>query len=264
MQVSTPLCTRPIGTSEASSPEDAIIVPEETSPPKPVRILIVDDHPAVREGLAQRIATHPDLTVCGEAADVAEALGLIVSLQPDVAIIDIALREGNGIDLVKRIRARACPVRMLVLSMYDDTLFGRRALRAGAMGYINKAEATDKIIDAIRRVLEDKVYLSEPMVAQMLTRTVGNKEKGPQSAVELLSDRELEVFKLIGQGRGTQEIADAMHLSGKTVETYRSRIKEKLELNSAVELVQRAVLWTLQGTADPITDRQKGAASEQT
>jgi DNA-binding NarL/FixJ family response regulator len=222
-----------------------MLLADKKNPTKQAKVLIVDDHPVVREGLAQRIALDPELTVCGEAADVAEALRLVASQQPDVAIIDIALRESNGIDLIKRIKARADSVRMLVLSMYDDALFARRALRAGAMGYINKAQVTGKIIEAIHRVLEDRVYLSEQVVEQMLTRTVGGKEEGQQhTEVELLSDRELEVFKYIGQGMSTHQIAEKMHLSLKTVETYRARIKEKLDLKSATELIQRAVLWT--------------------
>jgi len=212
----------------------------------PAKVLIVDDHPAVREGLAQRIALQPDLEVCGEAADVAEALQQVANQRPDIAIIDISLRDSNGIDLIKPIKARDASVRMLVLSMYDDVLFARRALRAGAMGYINKAHATDKILEAVRRVLEDKVYLSEQVVDQMLTRRIGtSNDDAERSEVEILSDRELEVFKFIGQGASTQEIAEKMHLSQKTVETYRARIKEKLDVKNATELIKRAVLWSL-------------------
>ena len=208
------------------------------------RILIVDDHPVVREGLAMRISRHADLEVCGNADDVAAALQLVATTNPDVAIIDIALKTGNGIDLIKRIKARNDSVRMLVWSMYNETLYAERALRAGAMGYINKEHATDKIIEAIRRVLDGKVYLSEPMADQILHRAVGRgSERVERSPVEGLSDRELEVFQLIGQGLDTHQVAEKMRLSAKTVETYRARIKEKLNLSSGPELIRRSVQW---------------------
>ena len=211
------------------------------------RVLIVDDHPAVREGLALRIGGQPNLEVCGEAADVAEALRLVVSEKPDVAIIDIALRNGNGIDLIKRIKAREEDVRMLVWSMYSDSLYAERALRAGALGYINKENATDQIITAICCVLEGKVYLSEPMTGQLLGRLVhGGEEPIQRSPITTLSDRELEVFQLIGQGLDTREIAEKMSVSPKTVETYRARIKEKLNLHSSVDLLRHALQWVIE------------------
>ncbi|MBY0525897.1 MAG: response regulator transcription factor [Gemmataceae bacterium] len=214
---------------------------------KPARILIVDDHPAVREGLAIRISRHADMAVCGEAADVAEALQMVASARPDVAIIDIALKTGNGIDLIKRIKAHNPTVRMLVLSMYNETLYAERALRAGALGYITKGSDTDKVIDAIRRVRHGKVYLSEPMAEELLSRVVGGEARhGDGPPVENLSDRELEVFELIGQGMSTHQIADKMRLSPKTVETYRSRIKEKLNVKYSTELMQRAVQWVME------------------
>ncbi len=214
-------------------------------------MLIVDDHPAVREGLAIRISRHPDLTVCGEASDVAEALQLVASARPDVAIIDIALKTGNGIDLIKRIKAHNPGVHLLVLSMYNETLYAERALRAGALGYINKGSDTDKVIEAIRRVRDGKVYLSEPMAQEILSRVVGGggdaRPGGVEgSPVDGLSDRELEVFELIGQGMSTHQIAEKMRLSPKTVETYRSRIKEKLNVRYGTELMQRAVQWVIE------------------
>lgn len=211
------------------------------------RVLIVDDHPVVREGLALRISQQPDLEVCGSAADVAEALHLATTTQPDVAIIDIALKTGNGIDLIKRIKAHGVPVRMLVLSMYNESLYAERVLRAGAMGYINKENAPDQIINAIRQVLAGNVYLSESMIKRVLHRAVGEtNESGVHSDMESLSDRELEVFKLIGQGMNTIQIAETMHLSIKTVETYRARIKQKLNLSTMSELIQRATVWALE------------------
>jgi DNA-binding NarL/FixJ family response regulator len=208
------------------------------------KVLIVDDHPAVREGLGVLISRQPDLEVCGEAADVTEALRLLRITNPDVAIIDISLRNGNGIDLIKRIQARQVAPRLLVWSMHADALYAERALRAGALGYINKGEATDKIIDAIHRVLEGKVYLSDVMSERMLHRSVGQLGKQAEgSPVEGLSDRELEVVELLGQGVDTRRIAQKMSVSRKTVETYRARIKDKLHLDSGTELIHWAVQW---------------------
>jgi DNA-binding NarL/FixJ family response regulator len=220
---------------------------ETTTAPRAARVLIVDDHPAVREGLGIRIARQADLEVCGEASDLAEALERVASIRPDVVVVDISLKSGNGIDLIKRIKAHDPSIRMLVWSMHPEALYAERALRAGALGYITKEQATDKIIEAIRRVLEDKVYLSEAMAEQVLNRAVGRTgERAGGSPVECLSDRELEVFQLIGQGLDTQKIAENMQVSPKTVETYRARIKEKLSLNKANELIQRAVQWVME------------------
>jgi len=213
----------------------------------PAKVLIVDDHPAVREGLAMRIDRQPDMKVCGEAADVPEALHFVAETQPDVAIIDIALKNGNGIDLIKRIKTHNESLRMLVCSMYGETLYADRALRAGAMGYITKEHATDKIIEAIRRVLEGKIYLSDEMAEKLLHRAVGQgATRLARSPLEKLSDRELEVFQLIGQGVDTHQIAERMRVSAKTVETYRARIKEKLRIGNRIELVQRAVQWVME------------------
>jgi DNA-binding NarL/FixJ family response regulator len=211
------------------------------------RVLIVDDHPAVREGLALRISRQDNLEVCGEAADVVEALHLVASTSPDIAVIDIMLQNGNGIDLIKRIKSRYDSVRMLVWSMYSESLYAERALRAGASGYINKEQATSQIIAAIQQVLEGKIYVSGPLGEQLLNRALGKGRAGlSESPVETLSDRELEVFQHLGRGLDTQQIAERMHVSPKTVETYRSRIKEKLELSGANELISRAVQWVLE------------------
>jgi DNA-binding NarL/FixJ family response regulator len=211
------------------------------------RVLIVDDHPAVREALALRIGRQPDLEVCGEAADIGEALRLVADTKPDVAVVDISLKTGSGIDLIKRIKAHNDNVRILVWSMHGESHYAERALRAGALGYINKDQATDKIVEAIRRVLENKIWLSETMAERMLQRTVGaGQRESERSSVEDLSDRELEAFELMGQGQTTEQIAAKMHISPKTVETFRARIKEKLGLNNITELVQHATQWVME------------------
>ena len=220
---------------------------EKTPSKQAAKVLIVDDHPAVREGLAIRISRQPDLEVCGEAGDVAGALQLVAATDPDVAVIDIALKTGNGIDLIKRIKARNGSIRMLVWSMYNESLYAERALQAGAMGYVNKEQATDQIIAAIRRVLDGKVYLSEAMADQVLRRAVGGRTQPlKRSPAEILSDRELEVFQLMSEGLDTERIAEKMRVSPKTVETYRARIKEKLHLSTGPELIRRAVEWRVE------------------
>jgi DNA-binding NarL/FixJ family response regulator len=212
------------------------------------RVLVVDDHPAVREALAIRIAGEADLQVCGEAADLAEAIQLAGSTDPDVAVIDLALKSGSGIDLIKRLRDRNEKLLMIVWSMYSEDLFAERALRAGARGYINKEQATSKIIDAIRAVLKGKVYLSQAMTDKLVRRAVGpaSRSGSPGLAIDSLSDRELDVFRLIGEGVKTAEIAARLHLSIKTIETYRDRIRAKLGLNDGIELARRAVLWMME------------------
>jgi DNA-binding NarL/FixJ family response regulator len=211
------------------------------------RVLIVDDHPAVREALALRIGRQPDLEVCGEAADTSEALRLVAEARPDVAVIDISLKTGNGIDLIRRVRDRDDRVRMLVWSMHSESLYAERALRSGAMGYITKDQATDRIVEAIRRVLEGKVWLSEAMAEQMLQRAVGaGRHEAKHSPLDALADRELDVFRLIGQGVKTAEIAERLHLSVKTVETYRDRIRQKLDLEDGAKLTHYATNWVLE------------------
>jgi DNA-binding NarL/FixJ family response regulator len=214
---------------------------------KRAKILIVDDHPAVREALAARIERQPDLAVCGEAAKASEALRLVAETQPDVAVVDITLESGNGIDLIKRIKVHNDLVRILVWSMHSESLYAERALRAGALGYIEKDQATDKIVEAIRRVLAGKVYLSDAMAERMLHRVIGGgREDIGRSPLEALADRELEVFHLIGQGVRTTTIAERLHLSVKTVETYRDRIRQKLDLSDGTELACYATQWALQ------------------
>jgi DNA-binding NarL/FixJ family response regulator len=218
-------------------------------PGRPARILIVDDHPVVREGLSVQLLGQPGLEVCGEAEDVAGALALLETARPDVAVVDISLKTGNGIDLIKRIRARDDAVRILVWSMHPEALHAERALRAGAMGYVHKGRATREIVEAIRRVLAGKVFVSDELSGQLLGRLVGGAARPvARSAVESLSDRELEVFGLLGQGLATRQIAARMHVSPKTVETYRARIKDKLGLGNLTELIQCATRWVMENT----------------
>lgn len=211
------------------------------------RVLIVDDHPAVREALALRISREPDLKVCGEAADMGDALRLIAEARPDVAVVDITLKTGSGIDLIKRIKDRNNHVRILVWSMHSESLYAERALRAGALGYMTKDQATDRIVEAIRQVLAGKVWLSDAMAERLLRRSVGGRQKDlARSPLDALADREIEVFRLIGQGVKTAEIADRMHLSVKTVETYRDRIRQKLAIESGTNLAHYATQWVLE------------------
>ena len=210
------------------------------------RVLIVDDHPVVREGLVLRIAHEADLEVCGEAGDVQEAMERVKAAPPDVAVVDIQLKEGNGLDLVKRIRGRDESVRILVWSMYPDALYARRALRAGALGYINKQNTTGRLIEAIRRVAEGKIYLCEELAEQLLSQAIGGTEALGGSPVDSLSDRELEVFRLIGEGLGTSQIAKRIHLSVHTIDTHRQRIKQKLSLDTGAELTRAATRWVLE------------------
>jgi DNA-binding NarL/FixJ family response regulator len=209
------------------------------------KVLIVDDHPVVREGLAMHLATQPDLEVCGEAEDLAGALARLASARPDVAIIDISLKNSSGIELIRRIKDRQDSVRILVWSMYPESLYAERALRAGAQGYLNKGQATHHVVDAIRAVLRGRVYVSGVMAEKLLQRVVGRKPE-ERSAIDSLSDRELEAFQLIGEGRTTEAIAAKMHVSLKTVETFRARIKQKLGISNLTELIQRAAQWVVE------------------
>ena len=212
-------------------------------------VLIVDDHPIVCEGLDALISKQPDMTVCGHAGNVDEALDLVEKMSPDVAVIDISLKDGNGINLISELKARNSSVRMLVSSMHDETLYARRSLKAGAMGYVNKQEASSRIVGAIRSILSGRIYLSERMSDRLLRGIVGTGATPNVGTVDNLSNRELEVFEFIGNGLSTAEIADKMHLSVKTIQTYRQRIKEKLLLRSASDLIRSASHWVMQNGA---------------
>ena len=204
----------------------------------------MDDHPIVRQGLALFIEREPDLMVCGEAEDANSALQAIRDAAPDFVILDISLNGPDGLELLKTLRMRYPNLPALVLSMHDESVYAERALRAGANGYIMKQEAADKVITAIRHILGGDVYLSDNLTKRMLQQFV-NGSISPRDPLAKLSDRELEVFRLIGAGHGTRQIADELHVSTKTVESYQAHIKEKLALRNARELVQHAVEWSL-------------------
>jgi len=210
------------------------------------RILIVDDHPLLRVGLRSLLEGEADLEVCGEAGKISDALDLAATTDPDLAIVDLTLADGNGLELVKRLAARHDSLRILVCSMHDESLFAQRALNAGAMGYINKQEATRHIIDAVRKLLDGKVWLSKTMTERMLHGIAKGGFTSRHASVECLSDRELEVFGLIGQGMGPSRIAELLHLSVKTVETHKQKIKKKLNLTCGNELTRRAMQWMLE------------------
>jgi DNA-binding NarL/FixJ family response regulator len=207
------------------------------------RLLLVDDHPIMREGFAQLINYEPDLQVCGQAGNAAKAMDAIAALKPDLVIVDISLEGGSGIELIKSIKVFDAKLPVLALSMHDESLYAERALRAGAMGYVMKQAATEEAMAAIRLVLRGERYLSEKMRSRMLGRLAAGAAVTAGSEVECLTDRELEVFQLIGSGRKTRQIADQLKLSVKTVETYRAHIKEKLSLRDGTELVCLAVKW---------------------
>lgn len=212
------------------------------------RVMIVDDHPVVRQGLALLIDQQPDLEVCAEADSVSDAFSKFTESSPDLVIIDLSLKDGSGIELIKEIKARNEHARMLVSSMHDESLFAERVLRAGAKGYISKQEATGNIVEAARQVLDGRVYLSPRMSDQMLHRLVASGEDADRSPIDSLSDRELEVFEMIGQGLTTRQIAGKLDLSPKTVETYRENIKAKLNLPNGTALTRHAVQWLLENT----------------
>jgi DNA-binding NarL/FixJ family response regulator len=205
------------------------------------RIFLVDDHPLVREGLANLINQQDDLAVCGEAEDSAGAMAGIAESEPNVALIDISLKNESGLELVKKLEERFPLVALIVLSMHEEALYAERSLRAGAKGYVMKRETTKNVLTAIRRVLAGDVYVSERVVTAMAKR-MGSR-KATAEPVERLSDRELEIFRLLGQGRTTSQIAEDLHLSLKTVQAYCARAKEKFGVNSLSELLRAAIRW---------------------
>lgn len=207
------------------------------------RILIVDDHPIVRHGLALLINQEADLSVCGEAEEAHKAVEAIAALKPDMVIVDISLKSTDGIELVKRIKAQDETLSILVLSMHDESLYTERALRAGARGYIMKQEANEQVVMAIRQVLSGEIYVSDKMRMKLLRKIVDRRLAAGDSLIDDLSDRELEVFRLIGRGYRTRKIAEVLHVSVKTVESYREHIKQKMKLRDATELLQQAIQW---------------------
>ena len=210
---------------------------------KKIRVLVVDDHPMVRGMLSHLIGQEPDMCVCGEADNIQKALQLIVATPPDIAVVDITLKGSSGLELIKDLKAQAIDLPVLVLSMHDEALYAERAFRAGARGYITKSEASEDVMSAIRQVLAGDVYASPKFTSQLLKNLTDTGKPKPGSVLGQLTDRELEVFHLIGQGRTTHEIAMTLNLGSKTVDTYRTRIKEKLGLKNGTELQHRAVHW---------------------
>jgi DNA-binding NarL/FixJ family response regulator len=206
-------------------------------------VFLVDDHPLVREWLTQLIHQQPDLVVCGEAEDAPRALRMIGEIRPDVAIVDISLGQGSGIELIKNIKRVVPSVAVIVLSMHDERLYAERALRAGARGYIMKRETAKKVVVAIRQVLAGKLYMSETLAAAFAETFLDGRLPTDGSPVEQLSDRELEVFQLLGRGYETRKVAESLHVSMKTVQAHCAHIKEKLRLSNAAELLREAVRW---------------------
>ncbi len=213
------------------------------------RVLIVDDHPVVRRGLAQVLDGTPDLEACGEAETAADAIKAVAEHQPDVAVVDLTLKGKGGLELVKDLHTRHPNLPVLVLSMHDESLYAERALRAGARGYIMKDGRMDDVVTALRQVFDGRVYLSQHMTSRLLGRMTGGGGGDGESPISALTDRELEVFEMIGRGLATRDIADGLHLSVKTVDTHRENIKRKLNLSSATELYRHAFLWTQQESA---------------
>ena len=212
-------------------------------PPEPKRIVIVDDHPLFRKGLAELIHSDGSFAVCGEAANASEAMDVIRKLDPDLMIVDLSLPGANGIELIKNIRAEYAKLPILVLSMHDESLYALRAMRAGADGYVMKHEAMTNVVQAIHEVFNGHPYLSPAMAAQVITKFAHRQAQGEVDTVERLSDRELEILELIGKGNEVRDIAKLLHLSPKTVETHRAHIKDKLDLKNSREVARFALQW---------------------
>jgi DNA-binding NarL/FixJ family response regulator len=213
--------------------------------PNTTRVLIVDDHPLVREGLKSLLRSQADIDVCGEAESASQALTLLDETSPHVVLVDLSLREGNGIELIKDIKSRHESVRIVVFSMQEEAIYAERSLQAGAMGYVHKQEDPGKVLDAIRAVMDDRVFVSDRVSNRLLIRAARGPKTLERSAVESLSDRELQVFEMIGSGMATRKIAEALHLSPKTVDTHRQKIRDKLNLEDAAALSHFATQWVL-------------------
>jgi DNA-binding NarL/FixJ family response regulator len=214
---------------------------------RPARILIVDDHPMVREGMTLRLSAHPDLDVCGEAAGEDEALELVRLTEPDLVIVDISLGQGHGLDLVKRIKAKYPVVKVLVVSGFDESLYAERALRAGAAGYLDKRQSGAKVIEAVRAILAGNRYMSPELAERLVSQALGGRDMVDDPILRL-TDRELEIFRLIGSGLTSGAIAGQLHLSTHTIDTHRENIKRKLGTPNAAELNRRAVQWVLENS----------------
>lgn len=237
INISSPTAVRPNGVRPTASITAA--------PEKRHGIFLVEDHPITQAGLAALIGREEDLFICGEADNAPTALDQISKLRPSLVITDIALKTSNGIELMKNLMALCPEVPILVMSMHDESLYAERAIRAGARGYIMKREAADKVLPAIRAILNGDIYLSEQMKGKLLSGIVRNRKAEPAAfPLDTLSDRELEVFQLIGNGFTTREIAQRLNLSTKTIDSYREHLKLKLDLENGAELVRRAIRWT--------------------
>jgi DNA-binding NarL/FixJ family response regulator len=208
-----------------------------------IQVFLVDDHPIVRRGFAQLLAAEPDIAVCGEAADARSALDALATVTPDVMIVDVSLGSSSGIDLIRDIKDRAPRAVVLVISMHDEQLYAERSLRAGAAGYVMKHEATDVIVRAIRTVAAGEIFVSSAISLRLMQSWITNGPSRTSSPLDMLSDREIHVLELIGRGLGTRAIAEALHISIKTVESYRARLKEKINLRTGSELVRFAIRW---------------------
>jgi DNA-binding NarL/FixJ family response regulator len=215
---------------------------------------VVDDHPIVRERLAELINQEPDLHVCAEAEDSHQALKAMVDYSPDMAIVDITLKDTYGIELIKQLKERYPKLPMLVLSMHDESLYGERSLRAGAKGYLTKQEATKKVVTAIRTILTGEIFVSDKMAATILRKVAGGASGGGGSPMDVLSNREMEVFQLLGEGLGVRQIAENLFISVKTVEAHREHIKQKLSFNSSSELLRYAIEHAIKDGPSTATD----------
>lgn len=218
-------------------------VKEASTAKAKARVLLVDDHAVVRFGIGQMINRQDDMVVCGEEESASRALDAMNRLKPDLIVADISLKESSGLELMRNIKAQYPKLPMLVVSAHDESVYAEIAFRAGALGYLMKSEAVEKVIDAIRRVLTGSIYVSETLAAKMLQKQIRGHVDVISSPAESLSDRELEVFQLIGRWKGTRQIAGELHLSVKTIEYYREQIKKKLGLKNATELTQAATAW---------------------
>lgn len=209
-----------------------------------IRVLVVDDHPAIRDAIKDTISSKMDLEVVGEAESGYEAFHIIEKKGPHVAIVDISLKDGHGLDLVQNIRIQYPEIHVVVFSMYDESVYAERAIRAGASSYLMKSESTQTVVDAIRTVTRGEIYLSRKMASRILSKVAVGRSSSPGFAIDELTDREMSVFQMLGQGNSVEEITDRLALSRKTVETYRRRAKEKLGFETVAELLQYAVQWT--------------------
>jgi DNA-binding NarL/FixJ family response regulator len=230
---------------------------KQFTPQEPARIMIVDDHPLVRFGLEKLLEDEPDLQIVEQVTNASEALVRIDEVQPDLLVVDISLHGTNGVELVKEVRTRDDRVRVLVASMYDEELYAERCLRAGALGYVCKQEPPARMIEAMRSVLEGKVFVSGPMAERMLQRLIESEQSPDVTPIHSLSDRELEVFTLMGRGLTTREIADQIGLSSKTIQTYRETIKKKLRIGTNPDLIRQAVMFVIEKGSENLSNLQR-------